>query len=412
VPQSPGKQPHGLLWTRKEELVYGADAARVAGWSSLDNIGDHPGIGIACGTAVGIDLDIYDKRLADEFEEFAVEMLGATPLRRVGEAPKRLLVYRCDDGLPTKLQTPEMFKDGLKAKAELLGQGLQFVAYGIHPATLRPFTWGESTPETVSLTELPAVTRGRLEAYLQAVLARLRAEGYRAKAEIDGAAEPPPRSNGADHGANPFKTINDEAMARPEAWVRDLFPTAKKQAGTGAWRVSSADLGRPLEEDLSIAPSGIVDFGVADQGDPRQGKRTPIDLVIERGKAADAKEAAAWLAKRLNMKVQIGKGSASPEPREGAAAQPQSPNQLIDSLRVVWADDIKLSLSRPGLIDGLLGTVGMTVIYGESGSGKTVVAVDTACHIATGKAWRDLDVEQGTVIYVAAENAASIQQRI
>jgi hypothetical protein len=47
--------------------------------------------------------------------------------------------------------------------------------------------------------------------------------------------------------------------------------------------VSSRALGRNLEEDLSIAPNGIRDWGVADMGDSRGGARTPIDLVIAHG---------------------------------------------------------------------------------------------------------------------------------
>ena len=41
----------------------------------------------------------------------------------------------------------------------------------------------------------------------------------------------------------------------------------------GGYRVSSSDLHRELEEDLSIdkSPEGIVDFGVADMGDERAG---------------------------------------------------------------------------------------------------------------------------------------------
>jgi hypothetical protein len=54
----------------------------------------------------------------------------------------------------------------------------------------------------------------------------------------------------------------------------------------------------------------------------------------------------------------------------------------------------------------------MTVGYGESGSGKTFLAVDLACHVAAGKPWRGMDVEQGIVIYVAAESPTSIKRRI
>ncbi|OYY06463.1 MAG: hypothetical protein B7Y70_16390, partial [Rhizobiales bacterium 35-68-8] len=63
--------------------------------------------------------------------------------------------------------------------------------------------------------------------------------------------------------------------------------------------ISSKMLGRDLQEDLSITSQGAVDFGVADMGDARSGKRTPIDLVMEHGGAPDATDAALWLCDHL-----------------------------------------------------------------------------------------------------------------
>lgn len=326
--QSPGKQPHNGLWARKEDEVYGATPDKLARWARLRDIGDHPGLGIACGAVAAADLDVYDPPLADRVEALAVEHLGATPLRRVGQAPKRLLAYRVDgDGPLHKAQTPELFKgslDGPKAKVEVLGRGQQFVAYGTHPATGMPFAWGAATPETTPLADLPAVNRDQVEAFVAAAERLLRAEGYRTRAEIEasaaGSGEGRAGANGAAKasgpapgrwpnggGAGPFKAVNDEALRRIEAWVPDLFGAKARRHVNGAWRVGSHELGRGLEEDLSIAPTGIVDFGVHDMGDPRQGKRTPIDLVVEHGGAPDAKRAAAWLAERLGMTLEIGR---------------------------------------------------------------------------------------------------------
>jgi hypothetical protein len=58
-----------------------------------------------------------------------------------------------------------------------------------------------------------------------------------------------------------------------------LFPGAKPYHE--GYRVSSKNLRRNLEEDLSFRAMGIVDFGVADMGDPRLGRRTPISVVME-----------------------------------------------------------------------------------------------------------------------------------
>ncbi len=81
-------------------------------------------------------------------------------------------------------------------------------------------------------------------------------------------------------------------------------------------------------------------------------------------------------------------------------------------LSTIWADEIEPSIAEPGLIDGLLDLVGVSVIYGESGSGKSFVAIDMACRIASGLPWRGLPISAGPVAYIAAENPASIERRI
>jgi hypothetical protein len=80
--------------------------------------------------------------------------------------------------------------------------------------------------------------------------------------------------------------------------------------------------------------------------------------------------------------------------------------------REIWLDDVELDLDQPGLVDGLLPLTGLTVLYGESGSGKTFFCLDLACHVAAGMPWRDLDVEAGVVVYVAAESPASVKRRL
>ena len=51
-----------------------------------------------------------------------------------------------------------------------------------------------------------------------------------------------------------------------------------------------------------------MDFGIADQGDEREGKRTPIDIVMEHG-GKDHEEAVAWLRMRLGLKKEDEKAS-------------------------------------------------------------------------------------------------------
>src|SRR5262249_51122151 len=84
------------------------------------------------------------------------------------------------------------------------------------------------------------------------------------------------------------------------AWVPTLFGAAAKQSNKG-YRVSSAALDRDLEEDLSFTSQGIKDFGVHDMGDANEGKRSPIDIVLEYGGEETAANAALWLCERLGV---------------------------------------------------------------------------------------------------------------
>jgi hypothetical protein len=101
------------------------------------------------------------------------------------------------------------------------------------------------------------------------------------------------KSNGDTHphASDFFERVNVVALTRLDEWVPRVLPKAVKQA-TGGWRVTSNDLGRNYEEDLSIHPTGIRDFG------PGAGL-TPIDVVLRYGTAADAAAAALWLCESI-----------------------------------------------------------------------------------------------------------------
>lgn len=125
------------------------------------------------------------------------------------------------------------------------------------------------------------------------------------------AQEPPPeapRPNRADghrpnfdFGRDFFRQVNDLALKRADKWVQAAFPGACKN-GSGQWRVPPHVLNRDCEEDLSISPDGIKDFGLHDTGDARGGNRTAIDVVIEYTRICnDAADAALWLCDRMGV---------------------------------------------------------------------------------------------------------------
>lgn len=64
------------------------------------------------------------------------------------------------------------------------------------------------------------------------------------------------------------------------------------------------------------------------------------------------------------------------------------------------------------IIDGLLEHRGLSSLIGAPGAGKSTVALDMACHIATGRRWQGRAVLQTRVLYLPGEGLAGVVQRL
>lgn len=331
---SAGKRPTMKDWAR---ACAEADADAIRRWER-----DQPrctNTGLLCGDLVAIDIDVPVPELAGQVEALASAMVGPSPLRRVGRAPKVLFCYRAEAPM-RKASTPELFMpDGTKCQVEILGEGQQFVAFGIHPDTRAPYTWSHASPEAVALSALPVVAEGGIRAFLAAAEAVIRAAGAMPAREREAASRPPaakplavaqPAPVARRQGERPpastrapagkagafFVEVNKRALAELGRWVPTIFgPAAREEAGTGAWRVASRDLGRGLEEDLSLHPlRGGHDFGTGESC-------SPIDVVIAWGGAPGAREAGLWLCDQMG----IDPASLGWKPLPWAAERPPAP---------------------------------------------------------------------------------------
>ena len=124
---------------------------------------DH-GIGIVTRHTPAIDIDVYDADAAAEIEKMMLGILeGEVPPERIGLAPKRLFLFRTDKPFRKKLTAKHVLpgcdpKTKL-SRVEILGDGQQFVAYGVHPETKQPYVWnGSGNPFSVSAADLPLLT--------------------------------------------------------------------------------------------------------------------------------------------------------------------------------------------------------------------------------------------------------------
>lgn len=72
-----------------------------------------------------------------------------------------------------------------------------------------------------------------------------------------------------------------------------------------------------------------------------------------------------------------------------------------------------MELRRPEyLVDGVMPSRGLVILFGSSGVGKSFLMVDLACCVSTGRNWQERKAIAGSVIYVAAEGAHGYRSRI
>ena len=120
------------------------------------------GVGLAFGldNVIGVDLDWLDPAIAAQAWDITIDILGETPLVRVGRAPKRLALYRIEPGFVIRRKY-----DGF----ELFTRSGQCVVAGIHPDTGQPYRWEGETPATLGPAELPLVIHKQVHALVDAL---------------------------------------------------------------------------------------------------------------------------------------------------------------------------------------------------------------------------------------------------
>ena len=75
-------------------------------------------------------------------------------------------------------------------------------------------------------------------------------------------------------------------------------------------------------------------------------------------------------------------------------------------------DDVKLQTAPTHLIESIIPREGLTVVWGPPKCGKSFWAFDAAMHVALGWSYRERRVQQGVVVYIAAEGAHGFRKRI
>lgn len=366
-----------------------------------------------------IDVDIDDPDTAQTVVRMILDIIGDTPLIRFRESSARLMmIYRAPDGTePVKAQQP--IPGG---KVEILGRGQQFVAYGQHPDG-DIYEWRGPAPHAFPRDEVPELPADVEAKFIEALKWAFEIGERKSPSTPQKTAENrlPKPAERITPKTDFWRAINDAAFANLDAWVPAIFPTARYQPGTGAWRVSSRDLGRSRQEDLSIAPTGAIDFGEHDMGDPRAGKRSAVDLVIEWGGAPDAQAAAFWLCDRLGRPPEafgwtdlerggpddaqyaerLLAGSRAKAEQQPSGDAPKPP--LLPILDPTTLQGIPVP-TRKWWAEDLVPAGTVTELSGDGGAGKSLLALQACVAAATGGVWLGMRIERGRALFLTAED--------
>lgn len=220
-----GYEPVPLFAGQKRPIPTGwttlfIDRAQVELWAA-----QHPdaGVGLRTGQLVGIDIDVLDPEIAHQMGRIVEERTGAT-LMRVGLWPKRLHLVR----------TEQPFAKKSVRKLEILGQGQQFVTFGIHPDTGQPYYWPEGdTPLDVPLADLPLVDEAACRDLLSELAALLPPIGAQQREAR--------RSGPGGATTGPARDANGIVIDGRDGWLSGIAFHAVHDA---------LDRGQPLDADV------------------------------------------------------------------------------------------------------------------------------------------------------------------
>ena len=148
-----GKRPNCKNW-HESALASVPDACTAK--PTLDALNT----GILCDGLVAIDLDIDDPKVSQQAVSAAVRILGNAPKRSRSDSSRLLMLYRAAEGEPSKRSIT-----GTHGKAEFLGFGQQFVAFGQHPSGA-VYEWPQGSPADFHRDALTAVSADALQAFL------------------------------------------------------------------------------------------------------------------------------------------------------------------------------------------------------------------------------------------------------
>lgn len=340
---------------------------------------------------IAVDIDTADKTAAQRIYEIAAQTLGDAAVR-FGRKPKCLMLYEAPRDTPYR-QVRFRTDTEQEARVEILSEGRQFVAAGIHPATGKPYAWPRGIPRREALTR---ITEQQLDAFLTAV-AEAMPEGQIASAST---AEAPDQEN---LKAPTYEALRQTVEAIPN--TQALFPTREDYVRMAYAIKAAAPDGYELE-----AQELYLDW--CERWESEEDHNDP-DVALADWHRAKPPFRVGYEFLQNHAPALFFEPAGQADPLDMFLPQPETPaHQGLQILSVAQVMEM-----RPPrfLIDRHLPQTGFGLLYGDPGCGKSFLALDMALHVAYGlDTWHGdtIDAEHRRVLYIAGEGASGFQSRI
>jgi len=231
---------------------------------------------------IGIDLDYIDAAPAVAAWDATTAIMGATPLVRVGRAPKKLGFYRAPASGVLAGRNFGQF--------EIYAKSGQTLLHGIHEKTLRPYEWiAGAEPSDVTPADLPQVTLDQVSELVGALRRVSAMDPVRGTAPR----RSPSRSGAADLGGASDRASG--AVARVIAQLREA-PDPLTIAGELIARAPEGDRHGAM---LGVV-TGLAQLGFSDCEIDGACRRRYTALFAGAGaRAADFDRALSWARDRI-----------------------------------------------------------------------------------------------------------------
>ena len=123
-------------------------------------------LGPPSGNTICLDIDTTDREYAWHVEEVADKILGKTPFRRIGAAPKLALFYRFESADDLPQSKSYRFASDETQMVEILSTGKPITSHGCHHRTGRYFEWVDKNPSQYGPEHATVITPAQLEEFL------------------------------------------------------------------------------------------------------------------------------------------------------------------------------------------------------------------------------------------------------